>query len=94
MVAGFVAALGLAWAMQDPEAYARLTGGALPPTGLALLALLLGLAGAIIARRGRAPPPPTAPPARPAEAGPGDIQPEAVVETLRRRLREAETKKE
>lgn len=99
MVAGFVAALLLAWAMRDPDAYARLTGGALPPTGLALLALLLGLAGAIIARRGREArqtkaPPAAAPPASPPGAPQDDILPEAGVETIRRRLREAEKKKE
>lgn len=94
MVAGFVAALLLAWAMRDPDAYARLTGGALPPTGLALLALLLGLAGAIIARRGRESPQPKAPPAAPPGAARDDIRPEAGVEAIRRRLREAESKTE
>ncbi len=93
IVLGFAAALATAWATQDPARFAAWTGAFLPPPALALVALGFGLAGAMLVRQAReAVPPRTAP--KPQEPGPARpvIEPDAGVETIRRRLREAEKK--
>lgn len=93
IILGFAAALATAWATQDPARFATVTGALVPAPALALVALGFGLAGAMLLRHAReaAPPRAAARPAEPAAPVP-DIEPEAGVETIRRRLREAEKK--
>jgi len=92
LLLGLAAALGVVWATWQPERFAGLTGGLAPPETLGLLALLFGLAGAILGRRGVEPPlaraeSPVAP-----RSPDADVDPEDSVETIRRRLREGEEK--
>ncbi len=96
LLLGFAAALAVAWATWQPERFAALTFGLAPPVTLAALALVFGLAGAVLSRhagdaapRGAEPPP--APAAKTTSAAPGP-DPEHSVETIRRRLRESEEK--
>ncbi len=96
LLLGFAAALALVWATWQPERFGALTGGVAPPVTLAALALVFGLAGALVSRRASDPParraePPPAPVARTTAAAP-EPDPEDSVEAIRRRLREAEEK--
>lgn len=92
LLLGFAAALALVWETWQPERFAALTFGLAPPATLATFALVLGLAGAVVTRRASTPPPRrAAPPPAPAAAAP-EPDPEDSVETIRRRLREAEEK--
>jgi type VI protein secretion system component VasK len=95
LLLALAAALAVSWATWQPERFVALTAGLAPPVTLAVLALVLGLAGAILSRRASEPPrraePPPAPPAT-TQAAPPEPDPEHSVETIRRRLREAEEK--
>jgi len=86
LLLGLAAALGVAWATWQPQRFAALTGGLLPPLTLAVLALLLGLAGAVLARRA------TDPSSQGATPSAAEVDPEDSVDTIRRRLRESEDK--
>lgn len=92
IICGFAAAIGTAWATQDPAGFAAWTGAIIPAPALALLALAFGLAGAMLLRTAREAPQPPRRAGRPPPAGPASptVEPEAGVETIRRRLREAE----
>jgi type VI protein secretion system component VasK len=89
LLLGFAAALAVVWATWQPDRFAALTAGLAPPVTLAALALVFGLAGALLSRQASAPPPPE--PAARMQAPP-QPDPEDSVETIRRRLREADEK--
>jgi hypothetical protein len=91
LLLGLAAALGVVWATWQPQRFADLTGGIAPPVTLGLLALLFGLAGAVLGRRAIEPPRRAEPPAAPRAPG-AEVDPEDSVETIRRRLRETEEK--
>jgi type VI protein secretion system component VasK len=95
LLLGFAAALAVVWATWQPDRFAALTAGLAPPVTLAALALVFGLAGALLSRQASAPPPRRAPPPPEPAArmqAPPQPDPEDSVETIRRRLREADEK--